>query len=248
MKLIKNVMPKLKMPSFKVDIPLSKYLDDDALLKYMNRSFCCIMVGKPASGKSSLLTGLLSTKTKFYQVFNKIYLFMPESSRNSMRGDPFKTIPDERKFEGVAYNDLTDVYEQMLKTSEKDEFTCLVLDDVQSYLKNGDVIKLLIHIIQNRRHLRCCIFILVQNYKKIPLDIRSSCSDAFLFNVSKEEYKFIHEEIINASKKEFSEILQFYRKAKLENKHSFLYIHDFDTFFINWDSIVLDDEDSLETI
>ena len=242
MKLIKHEKPKLKMPKFKVDIPLSKHLSDDPLLSNMNKSFCCIMVGKPGSGKSSLMTSLIQTKHKYKKLFSKIYLFMPESSRNSMSDDPFKTIPDERKFEGVSHSDLMDVYEKMLVDSEDNKFSCLVLDDVQSYLKNGDVIKLLTHIIQNRRHIRCCIFILVQNWKKIPLDIRSSCSDAFLFNVSKEEYKFIYEEIINASKQEFLEILQHYRKAKLENKNSFLYIHDFDTFFINWDEVVLDDD------
>jgi GTPase SAR1 family protein len=242
MKVIKNDRPKLKMPKFRVDIPLSKHLDDDPLLSNMNRTFCCIMVGKPASGKSSLMTSFLRTKKKYYQVFDKIYLFMPESSRNSMSDDPFKTIPEERKFEGVSLQNLSEVYDQMLETSENDEFSCLVFDDVQSYLKNKDVIKSLTHIIQNRRHLRCCIFILVQNYKKIPLDIRSSCSDAFLFNISKEEYKFVFDEIVNASKKEFGEILKHYRDAKTQQKNSFIYIHDFDTFFINWDKIVLDDD------
>ena len=51
MRLLIHNKPKLKMPEFKVDEPLSKHLDDP-LLSNMNKSFCCGLVGKAGSGKT----------------------------------------------------------------------------------------------------------------------------------------------------------------------------------------------------
>ena len=53
MKLLNHEKPKLKMPEFKVDEILSKHLNVDPLLKNMNKSFCCGLIGKAGSGKTS---------------------------------------------------------------------------------------------------------------------------------------------------------------------------------------------------
>ena len=45
MRLLIHNKPKLKMPEFKVDEPLSKYIDDP-LLSNMIKSFCCELIGK----------------------------------------------------------------------------------------------------------------------------------------------------------------------------------------------------------
>ena len=87
MRLLIHNKPKLKMPEFKVDEPLSKHLEDDPLLSNMNKSFCCGLIGKAGSGKTSLMVSFLQTPKKFKKVFNKIYVFMPNSSRNSMKKD-----------------------------------------------------------------------------------------------------------------------------------------------------------------
>ena len=54
MRLLIHNKPKLKMPELKVDEPLSKHLDDP-LLSNMNKSFCCGLIGKAGSGKTSLM-------------------------------------------------------------------------------------------------------------------------------------------------------------------------------------------------
>ena len=208
-KLIKHITPKLDIPEFLCDSKLSKHLDDDALLKNMNKSFICGLIGKGGSGKTTLMAGLLQTKNKYKKVFNKIYVFMPESSRKSMRKDVFECLPDEQKFDNVRHDDLTIVYEELIESSKNKHYSLLVFDDVQSYLKDTLVEKLLLHIISNRRHLRTSIFLLCQNWKKIPIQIRIVFTDTFLFNVSKEELKYIYEEIINVSKQDFSEILAY---------------------------------------
>ena len=128
------------------------------------------------------------------------------------------------------------------KALKKNEKSLLVFDDVRSYLKNKEVEVNLLHIIANRRHLRCSIFIVAQNYNKIPKNIRQSFTDMFLFNVGKEEYANIYDENINLSKIDFQNVLTEYRTIKKAAQNSFIYIHDKDTFFINQNEIIEDDE------
>ena len=86
-----------------------------------------------------------------------------------------------------------------------------MFDDVQSYLKTKEVEVNLLHIIANRRHLRCSICIVAQNYNKIPKNIRQSFTNLFSFNVGKDEYINIFEENINLSKDGFTIALKKYR-------------------------------------
>jgi ABC-type dipeptide/oligopeptide/nickel transport system ATPase component len=242
MRLLTHTKPNLKMPQFKVDEPLSIHLNEDPLLKNMNKSFCCGLIGKAGSGKTSLMVALIQTPKKLKKVFNKIYVFMPNSSRNSMKDNIFEILPEDQLFEGVSYEILSEVYENLLESTEKNEKSLLVFDDVQSYLKNKEVEVNLLHIIANRRHLRCSIFIVAQNYNKIPKNIRQSFTDMFLFNVGKEEYVNIYDENINLSKIDFQNVLSEYRTIKKTEQNSFIYIHDKDTFFINWNEIIEDDD------
>ena len=241
MRLLIHNKPKLKMPEFKVDEPLSKHLEDDPLLSNMNKSFCCGLIGKAGSGKTSLMVSFLQTPKKFKKVFNKIYVFMPNSSRNSMKNNIFDVLPEDQLFEGVSYEILSEVYERLLESTEDNHKSLLVFDDVQSYLKNKEVEVNLLHIIANRRHLRCSFFIIAQNYNKIPKNIRQSFTDIFLFNVGKEEYINIYEENINLSKDDFSKVLTEYRSIKKTESNSFIYIHDKYKNFINWNEIIEDE-------
>lgn len=243
MKLLAHLKPKLKMPKFKVDEPLSPHLDDDPLLKNMNKSFCCGLIGKAGSGKTSLMIGLLSTPKKLKKVFHNIFVFMPNSSRNSMENNVFDCLPEDQLFEGVNFENLAEVYERLLENTNDKLKSLLVFDDVQSYLKNKEVEVNLLHIITNRRHLRTSIFIIAQNYVKIPMDIRKSYTDLFLFNINKEEWQFVFDENIEISKDEFKEALTTYKRIKKDEPNSFVYIHEKSTVFINWNEVIFDDED-----
>lgn len=242
MKIIKHDKPKLKMPEFKVDEKLSKFLDDDPLLKNMNKSFTCGLIGKAGSGKTSLLIGFVQTKNKLRKVFHHIYVFMPSTSRQSMKNNIFEVLPEDQLYEGVSYEILNEVYEKLLESTENNQRSLLIFDDVQSYLKNREVEVNLLHIIANRRHLRASIFIVAQNYNKIPKNIRQSFTDIFLFNIGKEEYNNLYEENVNISKDDFfDKLLPMYRNIKKEESNSFIYIHDKDTFFVNYNELIFDE-------
>ena len=241
MKIIHNEKPNLNLPEFKVDMPLSKYLDEDPLLKHLNKSFCCALISRAGGGKTSLLVGLLNTKKKLNKVFHKIYVFMPNTSRQSMKNSIFDVLSDDQLFEGVNFENLANVYLKLLENSKDGKLSLLIFDDCQSQLKDKEVEVNLLHIIANRRHLRTSVFIIAQNYNKIPRQIRLALTDTFLFNIGKQEYDNIYEENVEISKQDYDYILKMFNDIKKEDPYSFLFIHEKNKFFINWNEIVDDD-------
>lgn len=242
MKIIKHKQPNLKQCTMNCDTKLSKYLDDNALLSNMNKSFFCGFIGKPGSGKSSLMISFIQTKGIYKKVFHQIFVFMPKSSMMSVNNNIYEKLPEDQLYENVNYVDLNDVYEILKENRENNKLSLLIFDDVQSYLKEKSVEKLLLHIIANRRNLKTSIFLTAQNYNKIPKNIRMLLTDMFLFNLSKDELTKIHQELLNITKYDFEKVISLYKKEKENNKYSFIYIHDFDTLFVNYNEIIFDDE------
>lgn len=238
MKLKKHEVVKLKLPVFEVDKPLSPHLDDVPLLSYLNKSFACSFIGRAGSGKTSLMTGLLQTKKKFKKVFHKIYLFMPSYSRNSMKECIFDCLPQDQIYHDLTLETLTDVYEKIEENTKDDLLSLIIFDDVQDKFK-GECEKLLLKIINNRRHLRTCLMVVAQSYKKMSLDVRKALTNHFLFNLSKEDYDIIHEERIYLPKPYWDTILTEYRKSN-ENKGNFLFLDpELSKIFINWDEVII---------
>ena len=249
-RLIQHQYPNLSLPEMICDTPISKYLNRDLLLKNMNKSFCCGLIGKSGSGKTSLLTGLIQTKNNkktntftFNDCFDKIYVFMPSTSRASIKNNIFGELPEDQLYEGLNFDILSEVYEKLLQSSKEKERSLLILDDVQSYYKDPEVEKNLLHLINNRRHLKISIFIIAQNYTKIGRQIRMALTDLFVFNVSKEQYADISDELVNIDKKLFEEVLKMYKTYVKTSPKSFLYFNvDIGDFFIDWNEIQINDE------
>lgn len=249
MRLISHEKPKLKIPEFMCDQPLTnrECMCNDALLKHLNKKFVLALIGKAGSGKTSFLVSLLNQKNKYLnRVFHKIFVFMPETSRASMKDNIFETLPPEQLFEGVTFENLSSVYEQLLQNSEDGKKSLLVFDDCQAYLKKKEVEVNLLHIIANRRHLKTSVCIVAQNYIKIPLDIRKSFTQMAIFNINKEEWAKLFEENINIPKQEFENVLTQFKKTKKEEPNTFLFVSDGEKLFINWNEVILDDEEEDE--
>jgi hypothetical protein len=166
---------------------------------------------------------------------------MPKTSRASIKDSIYDKLPEDQLFEGVTFDNLKLVYDKLKENTKNNNFTLLIFDDVQSFLKDAEVERNLLHLIANARHLKCCIFIIAQNWNKIPKNIRISMNDLFLFNVSKGEYEKIFEEWLEINDNEFKLVLQLYRKYKDDDSHSFIYIHEKTKFFINYNELIFKD-------
>ena len=162
---------------------------------------------------------------------------MPSYSRSSMSKCIFDCLPPDQIYNELTLETLTDVYHKIEENTKDKLLSLIIFDDVQDAFK-GDCEKLLLRIINNRRHLRCTLFLVCQSYRKMPLDVRKALTNHFLFNLSKEDYDVIYDERIYMPKKDWDTILHYYRESN-KNKGNFMFIDpELQKFFINWDEVV----------
>ena len=237
MNIIKNKEPKLLMPSFSVDTELDKKLNEYEITKLMNKSNFSLFLGKAGSGKTSLMTSFLKTPKLFKKVYHNVFLFMPSNSRNSMNDNFFdKNIPEDQIFNDVVYEDLLSVYNIAKENALENFNTLIIFDDTQKYFKEKSIEKLLLHIINNRRHARISIWLCCQNYITIPRTIRQGLTDLFIFKINKTEMENIFNEQVEQFKDKFMNIM----KNVYDKPHSFLYINtNSQRLFSNWNEIII---------
>ena len=113
-------------------------------------------------------------------------------------------MDDDKIFHSFNYEVLELIYNKIIEYANDEEDTLLIIDDYASELKNGDLLKLLNCIVNNRRHLRTSIIMSVQTYKSIPLSNRKTINILILFKCNnKAEIKAIWEEMTFLSKDVF---------------------------------------------
>ena len=172
-----------------------------------NKSFFWIIAGPGGSGKTNLLQNLFRRPRNFRNYFKKfknIIIASPPSSRASLIKDVFG-CPGV-----IECDELSGDYR-----------TCLIIDDLTSSLKNNDVMKELSNLINNRRHLRLSIFLLVQYYNSIPLQIRRLTTNLTMFKPNnKKELLSMFDELLPVRKKELEKVEKFI----FDEPHNFLYL------------------------
>ena len=244
----------LKIPQFHVDYELHPRLNDIALMKNMNTHFATAMIGAAGSGKTSLMLAMLSTKSLYKRIFDKIYLFIPPNSLASIKNNELSTLPEDQIYSELNIDNLIDCFEKVEKNSKDDKNSLVIFDDVQQFLKGGCE-SLIVHMINNRRHNRLSVIILAQSYKKVPKMARQAFTDLFLFRLSKEDYAQIFGEVVHISKLQWESLLNSFSTVQKDLPNSFLYISiKNQEYFINWDECILGenakikDEDDTGTI
>lgn len=221
----KNEKPKLKTCVMNCDNKLHSKLDKYELTKFMNQHSTNLLIGKPRSGKTSLLYSLFQSNKMLKKVFHNIYLFQPSHSRSSMKDKLFDVLDDNNKIEELTYESLLEVKERIQEANEE-ENNCIIFDDMTAYLKDNDVSKLLKELVYNRRHLHVSIFFLCQTWYSVPKDIRKLFSNIFIFKVSKNELKSIFEEVVEDQEK----------LNNIDGIRKIVYDKNFEYLFINTDS------------
>lgn len=189
------------------------------------KSFSMLIIGKPGSGKTTLILSLLCKQGKcLNKKFDRVYIWSP--SLITMESDPFELIPDEQKFEEATVDNIQEVLDEIKDTGEKVLF---VFDDVIADLRGkgkGATENLLQKIFFNRRHLSgaggsVSIIATSQSYNKIDPKLRKTASHIIFYkNLHKRETESLFDEVILLPKKEYIDTLRFV----FSKKHDFLYI------------------------
>ena len=239
----KNKKPKLKACEMICDKELNAKLNKYELTKFLNSHTTNLLIGKPRSGKTSLLYSLFQSSRCLKKCFHNIYLFQPSHSRGSMKDKLFDKLPDDQKYEELDYESLDEVMDR-IKMSDPDHNNCIIFDDMTAYLKDYHVEKLLKELVFNRRHLRTSIFFLCQTYISVPKDLRKLFSNLFIFRVNKNELKLIFEEQIEDKTK--VNLISEITKLVFDRPFQFLFINtDTQRFFKNFDELLFKDDDDI---
>ena len=228
-----NKAPDLKPVKMLCDNGIHPKLNKYELTKFLNCHSTNLLIGKPGSGKTSLIGSFFNSKELLKQTYHNLILFQPSNSRASMKDDIFETIPT--KYDELNYENLSEVMEQIQNEDPKYN-NCIILDDQGAYLKNKEVKKLLKNIIFNRRHLRTSIFFLTQTYLSVDKEIRKLFSNLFVFKVSKKELELIFDELVEEAK----DLVQPISKFVFDVPYNFLFINtDSGKMYKNFDEIII---------
>lgn len=235
-----NESPNITPCKMLCDECLHEKLNTYDMTSFMNSHETNLFIGKPKSGKTSLLYSFFKSPKLFRKVFHNIFLFQPSHSRQSMKDNLFGKIPDEQKFEELNEENLQVVI-NVIKSEDKKYNNCIIFDDMTAYLKNHDTLKLFKELIFNRRHLRTSIFFLVQTWYSVPKEIRKLFSNIFIFRVSKQENDAIYSEVIEDKVKYQNEI------SKLVYNEPFKYLFvnlNSQRFFDGFNELLFDDDEN----
>lgn len=233
MKLIKHDDVTLQAVKMLCDEPLHSKLDNTELTKsFFNRTNFTLILGSPGSGKT---TWTLSFIRQIYKkIFDKVLVVMPESSRASLAINPFEKLPESQVFEDLTAESAGTIYEMLKEHSSQGHKTLLILDDVQHSLKRKEVLQSFKKIVANRRHLRCSIFLICQNYTALDKSLRLLVNNIICFNVGNIQFSKIHEEHLTMHK----EMLDDIRRFAFTKSHDSIMIHpDSERIFKGFDEI-----------
>lgn len=176
----------------------------------LQEHFCCLLVGKPGSGKSHLLFELLMNPSLYFKKFDRV-LFCTPTKLDLPCGDNWK-----------AFLDIPWILSEIGKL--KAGSNCLVvLDDVIAEIKKEQNNKDLMRLIFNRRHLipsgTVSIILTSQKYMVCPTRIRSCLSSLILFKLNPSDWKKVKEECIQADAMQSGTLI----KDTFSKPYSFLY-------------------------
>ena len=228
-------------PSFLCDYPLTEHLKDFPQFSYMNVFNTTAILGRPGSGKTSMLISMLSQKGKdkiYHKAFDFVYVIMPTQSRNSLKKNIFEKHEPSRLFDELTLENLQKIFKSVEENSLNKKTSLVIYDDVGASLKNNDIQFFLKEMSFNRRHLKLVQIFLIQSWISIPLTIRKLFSNLIVFKPNKIEWEKVVEETIEQEKDIALGLLDLYKKP-----HDYLFINITNQkIFYNQDEVEIIDE------
>jgi KaiC/GvpD/RAD55 family RecA-like ATPase len=236
----KNPKIDLTIPQFLCDNnPLGDHLNKFDMLKHLNCFGFTGLIGRSGSGKTSMLISFLTGKRDkkiFRKVFDNVVLVMPSTSRSSIKKNPFKDHPEDKMYEDLDLTTINTIYDNLIASSENNETTFLILDDVGASLKNKEIQKRLRQIIYNRRHLKVHIFILLQSFMSLPKEIRKLFTNVILFKPNKVEFQNLFDELLETKKDLALQVMNFV----YDKPHQYLFLNvESQKIYKNFDEILI---------
>lgn len=234
-----NDCPNLKKCIMSCDDGIHDKLNKYELTKFLNQHSTNLLLGRPRSGKTSLLYSLFKSNKILKGCFHAIYIFQPKQSRASMSDKLFDTLPEDQLYDELTFDNLNEVLEKIKLDADQGFNSAIIFDDMTSYLKKNETLNLFKELIFNRRHLRTSLYFCVQTWYSVPKDLRRLWSNIFIFKTTKDELNNIWTEVVEQPKELISKI----RKLVYDKPYQYLFVNvDTQRLFKGWDEIIINDE------
>jgi len=222
---------KIKETDSKIKVSGAKFNTGDRpkelspFLNYVNMS---LIIGLPASGKSSLIKSLLNgTKQNnlYNDVFNSVYYISPSGTMDL-------NLPDDKMI-SLADEPLEQILETIIEneSDEGDEdehhHALIILDDAVNYINtNKNAMNTFRKMVMNGRHIlgkysSLMTMLVSQKIKAIPLAIRSQANSIYFFNSTRQEKEVLRDEFLPLDKQEANELYDYV----FDRPHNFLFVN-----------------------
>jgi KaiC/GvpD/RAD55 family RecA-like ATPase len=209
-------------PSFLCDYELTKNLQEYPQFSHLNKFNTTAILGKPGSGKTSMLISILSQKGDdkiYHKVFDFVYIFMPSQSRASLKKNIFEKHHPSRLFDELTLQNLQSVYDAIEENSTNKKTSLIVYDDCGAVLKQKEIQMLLKKLSFNRRHLKVVQLFLIQSWLSVPLTIRKLFSNLICFKPSRKEWSVVVSETLEQDEDVSDALLGLYK-----DPHDYLFL------------------------
>ena len=192
--------------------------------------FSMLICGASGSGKTTLLYSIMSKKKQkgvrqsYRGVFDRVYIISPTIGKDSIKNDPFKTIPDDQIWRSLTKDALDELDEMLDDNREEGLNSIVILDDVGSQLRKSAAIdKKLTSMIQNRRHQYCSYITLLQRFRDAGTGIRNNLSHFISFRPKNApEKNAIANELFPYDNKKNNQILDHIFETN--NNYAFIFV------------------------
>ena len=238
-KLVENEKPKIDKIKFGCDEKICAKLDNFPMVRdNLNFYNTTVFLGRQGSGKTSLMINFV---LKLYKKkFHKIYVFMPASSRQSLKKNIFEALPPEQVFDELTPQNIQQLYETIKENTENGHKSLVIMDDVQKALRDPFIIGQFKNMVANQRHLKVVNLILLQNYFALHPQIREIINNLIFFKMDKKQTNKIFEEVAELPKDTFLALNDFI----FDEPHNWCLINQKNKkIYKMWDEIIIDDED-----
>lgn len=239
-KIKENDKPKLPHCVMKCDTMLAEKLNKYELTSFLNCHSMNLLIGKPRSGKTSLLHSMFQSRSMLRHCYNTVYIFQPVQSGASIENNIFDKLPEDQIFRELTFDNLYDVKCRIDEDAKDGHTSVIIFDDVTAQLKNKATMKLFKELCFNRRHERLSMYFLVQTYFSVPKEIRRLFSNLFIFKTSKNEMANIFDEIIELP----IEYMRPIMKLVYDQPYQYLFVNtDSNRMFKCFDEIIIEEDE-----
>jgi hypothetical protein len=184
-----------------------KLLEYEMIADCFSKNNFTVILGKMGSGKTTLMLKLL--KDVVNKVYENVYVIMPELSRRSIDHDILsKELPADSLFDDLTVDNLNEILDKVKENSKHKENSLVIIDDYQERFKDKKIALVMEQFIIRLRHLHCSIWLLQQNYFKLPKNSRQLISNLIFYNIGKSQLEQIFEDICILNKKEYEELIR----------------------------------------